>query len=311
MMRIVQPSHSQLASAVGLAVPARTSPSAGELQADVDAGRIRPEWSVVAIDEFDAIVGRAMWWGRDASAPIALEVWDVTADAPDRADLAVALLEAGHEALSSLGAVAPLPHTLRVPNGWRDDAAVVAEVDLKTGAAAAVGLTLVNERLQFQWDSGGMLPSEPASLVFAPASDEVFVELFAAATEGSLDVMTRRELGSVSRDELARAEVDYYLACPGDRSWWHTAATTDGTVVGIAVPSATPTNANVGYLAVLPQHRGHGYVDEILAFITRFHAERGAPRITATTDAANSPMATAFRRAGYRCTEARIDLEAP
>ncbi|MGL5852967.1 MAG: GNAT family N-acetyltransferase, partial [Phycicoccus sp.] len=212
---------------------------------------------------------------------------------------------------SRRGVAVPLPHTMRLQNDWRDHAAVVAEVDLKTRAAAAAGMTRVNERLQFQWDADRPLPTDLGSLVFAPADDATFVRLFAAAAEGSLDVMTRRELESNSPDELARAEIDYYRACPGERSWWRTAATTDGTVVGVAIPSATPTNRNVGYLAVLPEHRGRGYVDEILAFITRFHAEQGAPRITATTDAANTPMAAAFRRAGFRRTETRIDLEAP
>lgn len=42
------------------------------------------------------------------------------------------------------------------------------------------------------------------------------------------------------------------------------------------------------------QHRGHGYVDEILEYITRFHIGDGARRITATTDAVNTPMAAAF-----------------
>lgn len=256
------------------------------------------------------MIGRAMWWGRDTLAPIALEVWHVDARVPDRGPLAAALLTAGHQALSCTGVAVPLPHTLRLPTQWREDRTLVDEVDLKTHAAAAAGLTQVNERLQFQWDADRALPPEPGSLVFAPAGDDTFVELCAAAAQGSLDVMTRRELESSSPEQLARAEVDYYRACPGDRSWWRTAATPDGTVVGVAIPSATPSNRNVGYLAVLPEHRGRGYVDEILAFITRFHAEQGASRITATTDAANPPMAAAFRRAGYRCTETRIDLEA-
>ncbi len=310
-MRIAEPSDAQLAAAVELNVPAYTGPPASEVAAEIEAGRIRPEWSVLAIDESGAVIGRAMWWGRDAVVPIALEVWDVDVQVPDRGRLATALLEAGHEVLSSRGVAAPLPHTMRLPNAWRDETTFVAEVDLKTHAAAAAGLARVNERLQFQWDADRPLPPAPGSLVFAPASVDTFLRLFAAAAEGSLDVMTRRELDSVSPDELARAEVDYYRACPGDRSWWHTAAAADGTVVGIAIPSATPTNRNVGYLAVLPEHRGRGYVDEILAFVTRFHAEQGASRITATTDAVNAPMAAAFRRAGYRCTETRIDLEAP
>ena len=67
----------------------------------------------------------------------------------------------------------------------------------------------------------------------------------------------------------------------------------------------------MGYLAVLPQHRGHGYVDEILEYITRFHIGDGARQITATTDAVNTPMAAAFDRAGYKLVEVRIDLEPP
>lgn len=310
-MRVVRPSAAQLASAAALSVPADTGPPASEVVAEIEAGRIRPEWSVLAIDDSGAVIGRAMWWGRDTVVPIALDVWDVDVQVPDRGHLAIALLEAGHEALSRRGVAAPLPHTMRLPNDWRDDTTLLAEVDLKTHAAAAVGLTRVNERLQFQWDADRPLPPKPDSLVFAPADDDTFLRLFADAAVGSLDVMTRRELESSSPDELARAEVEYYRACPGDRSWWHTVAATDGTVVGVAIPSATPRNRNVGYLAVLPEHRGRGYVDGILAFVTRFHAAQGASRVTATTDAANAPMAAAFRRAGYRRTETRIDLEGP
>lgn len=310
-VRMMTPSAEQLTDAAAWDVPTPSGPPPAEIAAEIAAGRIRPEWSVLAVDESDAILGRALWWGRDTVAPIALEVWDVDVRVPDREHVATALLESGHQVLSDLGVSPPLPHTMRLPNDWRDDEALVAEVDLKTRAAATAGLTRTNERIQLQWDADGTLPPEPESLVFAPADDDTFLRLFAAAAEGSLDVMTRRELESGTVDELARDEVDYYLDCPGERSWWRTATTSDGTVVGIAIPSATPTNRNVGYLAVLPEHRGRGHVDEILAFITRFHAEQGASLITATTDAVNLPMAAAFRHAGYRCTEARVDLEGP
>ncbi len=310
-MRIVQPSRRQLESAAALRGPVAMGLSTSEVLAEVAAGRLRSEWSVVALGDSDAVVGRAMWWGRDTTAPIALDVWDVEAEVPDRETLATALLDAGHRALAGRGVPVPLPHTMRLPTDWVDHPAAVAELDLKVRAGAAAGLSRLNERLQFQWESGRPLPPEPVSLTFTPADDDTFVHLFAAAAEGSLDVMTRRELESGNAHELARAEVDFYLACPGERSWWRIAATADGTVVGVAIPSATPTNHNVGYLAVLPEHRGLGYVDEILAFITRFHVTDGATRITATTDAVNTPMAAAFDRAGYLRTETRIDLETP
>ncbi|MFI7462907.1 hypothetical protein [Nonomuraea sp. NPDC049646] len=49
-------------------------------------------------------------------------------------------------------------------------------------------------------------------------------------------------------------------------------------------------------------------MDEILGEITRIRAANGAPRITATTDMGNAPVAAAFLRAGYRNTEIRINL---
>ena len=50
---------------------------------------------------------------------------------------------------------------------------------------------------------------------------------------------------------------------------------------------------------------------ELLAEVTRIHADDGADRITATTDLTNRPMAAAFDRAGYRVTEVRMVLEEP
>ncbi len=174
------------------------------------------------------------------------------------------------------------------------------------------GLTLVNERLQLEWapvPAGQPDLSSAGGLTFRRGDDAEFVELFAQAALGSLDVMTRRALAAMDAHELAREELDYYRSCPGERDWWQVATGSQGVVVGFVIPSATPTNRNVGYLGVVPRHRGHGYVHGLLEFVTRFHTASGAPRITATTDASNTPVATAFARAGYEVVERRIDIE--
>jgi RimJ/RimL family protein N-acetyltransferase len=62
---------------------------------------------------------------------------------------------------------------------------------------------------------------------------------------------------------------------------------------------------------VLPALRGRGYIDDLVAETTRFHAARGEPRISATTDTTNQPMAAAFRRAGYQETGIRYVFMAP
>lgn len=288
-----------------------TGLSGDAIQAEIAAGRLRPEWTSVAIDKQGSVLGRAMWWGRDTDRPLVLDVWDAHPESASRRQLLTALIEHGHAALARLGVAVPLPHALRVPTAWRDDPTIAADVELKTQVAAAAGLTLVNERWQYQWNLPQPWPNEPSRLTFESADDDTFLGLFAQAAIGSLDVMTQRELATVGAHELARNELAYYTACPGERAWWRVAVTIGGEAVGIVIPSATPTNHNVGYLAVLPDHRGRGYVDELLGHITRFHASQGAARITATTDAVNGPMASALDRAGYSRTETRIDLEQP
>ena len=56
----------------------------------------------------------------------------------------------------------------------------------------------------------------------------------------------------------------------------------------------------VGYLGVLPEHRGKGYVGDILDEILRILAlEVGAEMVRSDTDLANVPMAAAMERAGF------------
>lgn len=307
-MRIEAPTVELLQRVAQMATTPGVGMTPTEIGAEIAAGRLQPQWSQVAIDDEGGVVGRALWWGRDKRTPMALDVWDVVAghDEPDA--LLAALLERGHSALAARDIAVPLPHTIRVPVTWRDIADVEHDVHKKIASAAGAGLVHHNERRQFQWDHGSSVPAYSPRLRFEPADDDTFIALVARAAHGSLDVMTRRELAAADALSLARDEVAYYASCPGDRAWWRVAYEPHDDVVGIAIPSATPTNRNVGYLAVLPEHRGHGYVDDLLAFITAFHAAAGAERITATTDAVNTPMAAAFERAGYRCTETRIDL---
>ncbi len=278
---------------------------------EFDAGRMRPEWSWLAIQDDGRLIGRALWWGHDDTAPKALDVLDIEESTEFRAEVATALLHAGHRALSAQGVQVPLPHTVRLARDWRSRPDSLDAVAWRQGAAAEAGLTLVNERLQFEWAPNGAAPLPPARLTFGPGSDAEFQRLFAEAAVGSLDVLTTRTLDFSTPEELARDELDFYLSCPGDREWWRMATDRSGTCVGLVIPSATPYSRNVGYLAVLPDCRGHGYVNDLLAYATTFHHAAGADRITATTDATNLPMTDAFTRHGYRNVEVRLDLEAP
>ena len=106
--------------------------------------------------------------------------------------------------------------------------------------------------------------------------------------------------------------MEVYLAMPGDRGWWRLAYTAaDGQLAGMILPNRNTDGAVVGYLGVLPGLRGRGYINDLVAHATRFHAGRGEPRIAATTDTTNRPMAAAFEHAGYRACGIRYVLSEP
>ena len=109
----------------------------------------------------------------------------------------------------------------------------------------------------------------------------------------------------------ARDAMRYYQGMPAPRDWWRLAYTAQGSLVGLAIPSRNADGAVVGYLGVVPEMRGNGYVDDLLAEITHLLAAEGEERIHADTDLANEPMAAAFRRAGYRNFAVRMVLSAP
>ncbi|WP_404958537.1 GNAT family N-acetyltransferase [Streptomyces sp. 147326] len=285
-------------------VPALT---AEKIREELEGNQFRPEWIWLAEDEDGEVLARALWWGRgDSERPIALDCLQVRACVADPAAVAAGLLEAGHAAFGKL----PV-YNISLPRGWREDPETVAAVAWRQEAAYKAGLTREIERLRYEWTAAAGTPEATGRLVFRDGTDEEFLDAFTRLSAGSLDLHTQTELRSMDAEQLAREDIEFYLDCPGERSWWRLAHLPDGTLAGMAIPSATPYHRNVGYLGVVPEQRGRGLIDEILGEITRFHAAEGAERITATADTVNVPMAAAFDRAGYEVTEIRLVLEEP
>jgi RimJ/RimL family protein N-acetyltransferase len=136
----------------------------------------------------------------------------------------------------------------------------------------------------------------------------VFLAAFRRVAEGSLDVTTVVGRAAVGADRQAREAMRHYLGMPGPRDWWRLAYTPQGSLAGLAIPSRNPDGPVAGYLGVVPELRGHGYVDDLLAEITHLLARAGALQIQADTDLVNRPMAAAFERARYRNHAVRMVL---
>lgn len=290
--------------------------AADRYRGEAALGRYRPEWTWIAKDGEDRVLARAVWWGQgDGVHPLTLDSLDTAARVPaaERAALAAGLLAAAHAAFRAEGVPqAPAYQLTGLPGSWRDSPEYAAAVDWRQEAARAAGLTSEVERLQYAWTPDAGVPSAPGRLVFVPEpDDEAFLAAMLRVAEGSLDAHTRESVAALGAEAAARDDLAFYRDRPGARDWWRLARTPDGALAGLAIPSATPYGPNVGYLGVVPELRGRGYVGDILAEITRFHAAGGATRVTATTDLANRPMAAAFARAGFTVTEIRLVLSAP
>ncbi|MFJ3794598.1 GNAT family N-acetyltransferase [Kitasatospora sp. NPDC090091] len=279
-------------------------------------GEYRPDWTWVAEDApGGAPLALAVWWGDpDGDLPDALDavfVHDSVQSAADRTDLAAQLLTAAHAAYAGAGADAAPEYHLVLPGDWRDRPEAVAAVAWRREAARRAGLPVGLERLRYEWTPPVGLPEPSGRLVLQPEpEDEVFVDLFRRVLVGTLDADSRKEAERLGAEAQARADVAFYRdTMLGDRSWWRIARTPDGEPVGFGIPSRNHAFPVVGYLGVVPEHRGRRYGDDILAEITRILAAETAPeRVRADTDLVNTPMSAAFDRLGYRNDTRRLVL---
>ncbi|WP_328928818.1 GNAT family N-acetyltransferase [Streptomyces sp. NBC_00190] len=311
------------ASDLGRFLPLIVTDAAGGMTADtytarLSAGEYRPDWTWIAEDASGGSpLALAVWWGDpDEDLPGALDgvfVHESVRSAAERTTVAAGLLAAAHAAYVGAGASAAPEYHLSLPGDWHDRPDTVAAVAWRQEAARRAGLPVTVERLRYEWTPRTGLPEPTGRLLFAAEpDDEVFVGLFRRVLTDSLDTASRKEAESIGPEAQAREDVAFYRdTMPGDRSWWRVARTPDGEPVGFGLPSRNHAFPVVGYLGVLPEHRGCGYADEILAEITRILVSETDPeKVRADTDLTNTPMAAAFERVGYRNDARRLVLSA-
>ncbi|TDW69070.1 acetyltransferase (GNAT) family protein [Curtobacterium sp. PhB25] len=274
-------------------------------RAESGTDNYRQGWSWLA-ERDGRPVARALWWGgADAEVPSTLDDLLVAPDVPERDRVAIAagLITAGTAAFG-----ARPEWIVDVAVDWHDDPDAVAAVSWRTAAARAAGLGRSTERVSVAWTPDHGVPM-PSSLRFRSGDDDEFVDLFARVAVGSLDAHTVASVDELGPRGAAADDLEFYRSLPGSRDGWRIALDPDGLVVGFVLATRTAYDAAISFIGVLPQHRGRGVVDGLLAEGLRVHAEAGEPKVVGTTDAANTPMRRAFERAGFVVTKRRIVFE--
>ncbi len=276
-----------------------------EIGSDLAAGRRRPEWLWLAL-RGDRVVARAGWWSRPGDQhPLLMDIFDLAGDIDD----GVRLLNRALPAVVPAGAKPP-EYGRFLPPDWRDHPDTRQAAEHRMEALERIGARLFVERLRLEWRPGTPIAEPSGRLTFRPIHQPgELIELMTLVLDGTLDAHSRDDLTRMTAAQAAqeqyRTEFERYAS---PREWWRIAALPDGEPVGFVIPAHNGYNPIIAYLGIVPAHRGHGHIHDVLAAGTRLLAAQNVSRIRAATDVGNTPMAAAFARAGYVTFERQIDM---
>jgi RimJ/RimL family protein N-acetyltransferase len=276
-----------------------------EVGDDLAAGRRRPEWLWLAL-RGNHVVARAGWWSRAGDQqPLLMDIFDIGGDPDD----GVRLLRTALPAVVPAGATPP-EYGRFLPADWRDHQHTRQVVDDRMRALELVGAKLFVERLRLEWRPGTPVAELSGRLTFRPVGNPgELIELMTVVLDGTLDAHSRHDLTRMTPSQAAQEQYHNELeryASPHE--WWLIARLPDGEPVGFVLPAHNGYNPIIAYLGVVPVHRGHGDIHDLLAAGTSLLAAQNVPRIRAATDVGNAPMAAAFALAGYVTFERQIDM---
>jgi RimJ/RimL family protein N-acetyltransferase len=281
------------------------------------AGSMRPEWCFVAQEEGeDHPLGRVAFWTLPGMGePFALVLLDVPWDG-DYMGVGTLLLGDVLNKAHSLGA-REIEHVLDAPP-MRPQ--FQHHPEERVELLRSVGFAFRRETGRFEW-RGGEPNVERGRLSYRTLEEvghEAFVDAMRRVSEGTLDREIREERERLGPQVAAREFFEDAQRVKHESSWWQLAySRPEGKLVGLVMPAEPPGFLTVFYVGVVPEMRGRGYVDDLLAAGTATLLEARARDgnempLRVDTDVANAPMAAAFERAGWtrfagRC-EYGVDL---
>jgi RimJ/RimL family protein N-acetyltransferase/predicted N-acetyltransferase YhbS len=268
------------------------------LQRMFAAGSMRPEWCFIAEEE-DRAVGRVAFWTLPGmEEPFALVLLDIDWEG-DYAAVGTRLLRYALDAARALGAK-DIEHVIDAPP-IRPQFQHHAQkrIELLKGA----GFYLRRETGRYE-RRGTEPPTEPGRLTFRTLEEvgkETFIEAMERISEGTLDQEIHAEREKLGTRRAAQEFFDDASRVQHDASWWRLAYAPNGELAGLIMPAEPPGFLTIFYVGVVPDMRGRGYVNDLLAAgtATLLEANMNDKPLIADTDISNAPMAAAFERAGW------------
>lgn len=166
----------------------------------------------------------------------------------------------------------------------------------------ALGMDLFQEKQGFTWVDDGSAVEVPGRLTFHTVDEtgrDRYRDVLAAVGEATLD---RNDFYYRSHmDPLDWGSVYMTFLDDSVAPMWLLGLLPDGEPVGFVAVSdfAEPHTATIAFVGVLPQHRGNGYIDDLLAAGTAAAQSHAFTSMLSDVDTLNAPMMASMERAGH------------
>jgi GNAT superfamily N-acetyltransferase len=199
------------------------------------------------------------------------------------------------EALRELGDV---PDRLQV----RTNRESHPEFEQRVALFESLGMDLFQEKEGVTWVDDGQPIEVPGRLDFATISEtgsDRFRDVIAAVGESTLDRNDRYYRSHMDPADWGAVYLTYMGE--GEEPMWLLGTLPGGEPVGFVavVDFDGEGTATIGFIGVVPEQRGNGYIDDLLAAGTAAAREHGFRSIHSDVDTLNTPMLAAMERAGH------------
>jgi ribosomal protein S18 acetylase RimI-like enzyme len=265
---------------------------ADALTAMWESGESRPEWCFV-LEDGGTVVGRVGFYVSPTCPPEFLGdlppdelflfgLWLPWDDDPVGAGLTLI-----PEALRRV--TGDLPDRLQV----RTNVEVHDEHAERVALFDALGMELFQEKQGFTWVDDGSPVEVPDRLSFVTVDEagrDHYRDVLAGVGEATLD---RNDFYYRSRmDPLDWGSVYTTFLDESEAPMWLVGRHPGGESIGFVAVSEfdEPDTATIAFVGVLPQHRGNGYIHDLIAAGTAAAQQHGFTSILSDVDTLNAPM---------------------
>lgn len=181
-------------------------------------------------------------------------------------------------------------------------------LDERLALATSLGFVLWQEKEGFWFtDRGQPLPAPEGVAVrtLADVGRDAYASVVTACTAGTLDRVDADAVASMGARGWADALIGDCYDDADAASWFVISHPAGGEHLGFVAVGAFDEEATgtVLHIGVVPGHRGHGYVDQLLRLANLACRARGWKGMLSDVDVTNAPMMAAMERAGHHAAD--------